>query len=174
MEPVSAAVGLVAFGIKALDGLIDYYRSVKHAPENVQRTLNTAIGLLDSLKLLQSQLQTPTLNKDFVSRVEEDIEACHESFEELHETLEKIWKIGAEPEGLRNKLALIGKKAIYPFREGTLRLIREYCEDSNKALSISLNILQVYATPDRSRMLCFLIVANEHGQQYWHRNLRAA
>ena len=142
MEPAAAAISLVAFGLKSINGITQYYQSFASAKSSVKHALATASSLEHSLELLQTQLQNPSLDKDIVERIEKDVQACNKHFKEIHDVLQNVLSADAKEGGFKYKAVSLSKQVKFPFKESTLQKIKDQCGDVHRNLAFALQVLQ--------------------------------
>lgn len=142
MEVAAGIAGIISLGLAVSHGIVAYYSSFQNADSDVQRTVESARGLEEILRLFGLRLKEPSLSGDVVNRVNEDISNCSNNFRSLQKTLAKVNAIPKD-HGLRFRTTAIGKRALYPFKESTLAKLRENCCDAKENLALSMDLLQL-------------------------------
>lgn len=145
MDPLSiaaSAAGLLSIGITICKGLLDYYKSLKDAEDDIARMYTSIEALTKTLILIQSSIQHKSFNSDIVIRVEESIASTQDGIESLRKKLDKI-KVIPQQEGWRNKTKAQFRKKLFPFKESTLAKLKELGNELQDSLSIALDVLQM-------------------------------
>ncbi|KAH7407373.1 hypothetical protein BKA64DRAFT_415188 [Cadophora sp. MPI-SDFR-AT-0126] len=135
-----AAIGVVSLGIQVCQGLLKYYGSWKDGRKDAAAMCSS----VESLSATLAQLEQTLAGVSEVNTIINDsIEACRSSIEELEKKLSKVQSI-ADPGKLTTKIHDHGRRLLYPFRESTLVKLREIVTDirSNLALAVDTTQLQ--------------------------------
>lgn len=147
VEPFSIAAGtagLISFGIKITESLVQFYASYKSRDSKATRTIEKLGSLSATFQILQDALQSRTFQPDersLVDNIETTVHKCDELIQELQEELEKLSKHSASD--LKETFQVAGRRAAYPFRESTLNKLDEAISEIRHNLSLALNVLQL-------------------------------
>lgn len=144
-DPLSVAAeiaGLISLSIRVTEFLVDFYTSYKGQDIDIGRTIERLKSLLDTFRFLQDALQHRTFRPDkqgLIRKVESYIKKCDEVIQELQDEYEKCVKTPAT--GIKGIIRTAGRRAVYPFRESTLKKFDESISEIRENLSLALNIL---------------------------------
>lgn len=138
----SASAGLISLGITACQGLLVYYRSWKDADETVNNMYGSIEALTRTFMVLERSISSPTLNKDAIQRVNESTESCKHGISALNKKLAKIKQQTNQASWKERSWARL-KGTLYPFKESTLIMLKERCNDLRDNLTLALIALQV-------------------------------
>lgn len=141
MEAASATVGIISFGLQAIQGIIKYYDSLQSANADVKHALKSASSVEEILNFLGRHLQSSSLDAILIDTIHKHVTECLENFQRLRRTASKIYE--ANPNGLKDRAKAVGKRALYPLREHTLVKIKEECNEVKSNLNLSLHMLQM-------------------------------
>jgi ankyrin repeat domain-containing protein 50 len=143
---VSGAVGLVSFGIQITQGLLEYYGSWKDQDTDVSDMCASLDSLLRALTILRETKQRhATSSMQVENSVEEIVNRVDEAMKKLDDELRKVR--GTEypkPGGMRAAMRRHVRRALYPFKEQTLRKIQQVVSEARSNLGIALQVLQVF------------------------------
>lgn len=138
----STAAGLISLGITACQGLLEYYRSWKDADETVNNMYGSIEALTKTFTVLERSISSSTLNQDAIQRVNESIESCDQGISALTKKLAKIrHQINQDSWKERSWARLKG--TLYPFKESTLLMLKERCNELRDNLTLAVVALQV-------------------------------
>jgi ankyrin repeat domain-containing protein 50 len=143
---LSGAVGLVSFGIQITQGLLEYYGSWKDQDTDVSDMCASLDSLLRALTILRETKQRhATSSMQVENSVEEIVNRVDEAMKKLDDELRKVR--GTEypkPGGMRAAMRRHVRRALYPFKEQTLRKIQQVVSEARSNLGIALQVLQVF------------------------------
>ena len=142
MDPATAALTIVTFGLQATHGIVKYYSSVRSATDSIKQTLKSASNLRATLNLIETRFASrTTLDTDIVANLQKSTTELEESFRKLDKTCKKIH--ASDNGNLKERATAFGKRATYPFREYVLVKIREECNEATMNLCVSLLMLDM-------------------------------
>lgn len=144
-DAAAGAAGLVSIGLTACKGILEYYNKYQSFRSDLAEACTT-IGLLeDTLKDIESKLQSNDLTlsrKDHIGRC---VSACKEGILELYITLAKIQK--GPP---------LLQKMVYPFKESTMSKGLQRISELQKSLTgafLGLNMYVIFGNDDKGAHL---------------------
>lgn len=140
--PASTAAGLISLGITACQGLLAYYRSWKDADETVNNMYGSIEALTKTFMVLQRSISSPTLNKDAIQGVNESMESCEQGIYALNKKLAKI-QLQTNQDSWKERSWARLKGTLYPFKESTLIMLKERCNELRDNLNLAVAALQV-------------------------------
>ena len=146
-DPFSAAgsvVGVISLGIQVTQSLVKFYQS--YTGRNSELTgfierLQELGGILQSVEKSLSNRQFQPSERDLVDRIETSIKNCNDSIQELQDECQKFYQNPSS--GIKNTIKVVGRRATYPFRRGTLCNLDEDISDIRANLSFALDALQL-------------------------------
>ena len=138
----SAAAGLVSLGITACQGLLSYYRSWKDTDGSVKNMYGSMEALSRTFMVLERSISSPTLNEDAVERVNESMKSCEQGISTLSKKLAKI-RLQTNQDSWKGRSWARLKGTLYPFKESTLMMLMERCNELRDNLILAVAALQV-------------------------------
>lgn len=138
----STSAGLISLGITVCRGLLVYYRSWKDADETVDHMYGSIEALTRTFMVLERSISSPTLNKDAIRRVNESTESCKQGISALNKKLAKI-QLHTSQDGWKERSWARLKGTLYPFKESTLIMLKERCNELRDNLALAVAALQV-------------------------------
>ena len=158
MDPISiasGAAGLLSLGITVCQSLLNYYGSIKDAPENVAKTYTSIEGLSKTLELLKITTEFKAFNGQIVNQVQDSITSAEQSIRNLQKKLDKV-QVVALPDDWRDKAKAQLRRTLYPLKESTLAKLRELSSETRDNLSVALDLLQIDASATSLKKLDLL------------------
>lgn len=138
----STAAGLISLGITSCQGLLVYYRSWKDADETVNNMYGSIEALTRTFMVLERSISSSTLNKDATQRVNESAKSCEQGISALNKKLAKI-QLQTNQDSWRERSWARLKGTLYPFKESTLIMLKERCNELRDNLTLAVAALQV-------------------------------
>lgn len=138
----STSAGLISLGITVCRGLLVYYRSWKDADETVNYMYGSIEALSRTFIVLERSISSPTLNKDAIQRVNECTNSCEQGISALNKKLAKI-KSHTNHDNWKERSWARLKGTLYPFKESTLIMLKERCNELRDNLTLAVTTLQV-------------------------------
>lgn len=139
---VSAAAGFISLDITACQGLLVYYQKWKNADETVNNMYGSIEALIKTFMVLECSISSPTLNKNGIHRVSESTESCKQGISALNKKLAKI-QLLTNKDSLKERSWARLKGTLYPFKESTLIMLKERCNELRDNLNLAVAALQV-------------------------------
>lgn len=150
----STAAGLISLGITACQGLLVYYRSWKDADETVNNMYESIKALAKTFMVLERSISSPMLNKDAIQRVNESMKSCEQGISALNKKLAKI-HVQTNQQSWKGRTWVRLKGTLYPFKESTLVMLKERCNELRDNLNLAVAALQVYVSSMLSLVFCY-------------------
>jgi hypothetical protein len=138
------ALAIVGLGIDAVKQLRSYYVVWKGRDRDVEEIRQQLTWLMNLFQAIETTLSESDddLNTALVQMICESVENCHEIITKLKAKLLKVKQEG-EPDTLLKKMDDQRKRALYPFKKGTigglLDLI-DMCKDQMQTVVSLLNL----------------------------------
>lgn len=142
-DPLSVGAGvagLMSLAVTACQSLATYYASWKGYEKDIHTMCQYIEIVSNNMRRMQMCLNGHQFPADLRQQVETAIVACSDQINALDRELELV-KLTIPPESSREKLKLYIRRAKYPFKEGTLKKIRESLVSIQAAVDSSVNIL---------------------------------
>jgi ankyrin repeat domain-containing protein 50 len=141
----SGVIGIVSFGVQITQGLLTYYGSWKDQDNNVLDMCASLDGLSRTLTLLLKTIQQhATPGGPIEKSVEENVNRVDEAMKKLEDELRKVQATESPKPGVRAAMRRHVRRALYPFKENTLRKIQQVVSEARSNLDIALQVLQVF------------------------------
>lgn len=138
----STAAGLISLGITVCQGLLVYYRSWNDADETISNMYGSIEALTRTFMILERSISSSTLNKEAILRVNESMESCEQGISALNKKLAKIQLHTNQGSWKERSWARL-KGTLYPFKESTLMMLKERCNELRDNLILAVAALQV-------------------------------
>ncbi|KAI9645235.1 hypothetical protein NHQ30_005969 [Ciborinia camelliae] len=120
-DVAGTVVGVVSLGLQVAQGIVSYYSAYQGQIEDVDKISQRAKALHATLIILQTRLANiPIPHTASMTQVESAIFSCEDSIQRLDTILQKCLVVNL-PSGTKENLRRFAKKALFPFRENTLR-----------------------------------------------------
>lgn len=146
MDPLSIGAGAAGFISLALDvtkDLVKYYRTWNTQDEHLQAVIQRLAGLEAALSLFEGPLSRLTLDqpdtKDAVEKLALQVESA---VEKLKATVQRC-KQHQPPTNFKEKVQLMAKRSIFPFRKQTIDGIEKVIDQLRANLSLANNALEL-------------------------------
>ena len=144
--------GLASLEVQCCKGLAEYYSSYKSCDQQIEATykeIEILTNIFGVLERALSQHYTDQAQEATIKQIESNLTACQERVGILQTYLESCRNVGATSDS-SVQLQRVKTPALFPFREKTLRLLRENVQSLRDDLQLALETLQLYV----SIMLC--------------------
>lgn len=142
----SGAIGVVSLGLEIVKELLNYYGAWKDRDKDVSSMCNSADHLSRTLEILSSKIEPPAAFDPIVkTNVEENIKTVNDAIQKLKHELERIQATTAlsTKSGIRSTMRRHMYRALYPFKEETLRKIGSMLSDVRSNLNLVLQVLHM-------------------------------
>ncbi|KAJ5523568.1 hypothetical protein N7513_013112 [Penicillium frequentans] len=134
----SGAAKVVSLGIQVTTGLVKYYNSWKSQNAKVSQLLKNLDFLQKTFQHLQKALRGRLKE---TKQIEESILDCNEFIKELRDELSRFDKSLAK--NWKQKVETSGRRAAYPFKQGTLQNLEDSIAEIRDSLSLAISILNL-------------------------------
>lgn len=148
IELAGSAVGIVSLSIQVAQGLLKYYESWKDFDcdvENLCASINNLSQILDDL--FKAIRPPANFDKNTADTVEKNIKSVERSVEKLNEELQKVQAEQPLKLDYKSKMRRHLRRALYPFKEETLKKIQLVVGNARSNLDLALRALQMYVYP---------------------------
>lgn len=145
-DPISiagTALGGISLGLEICQGLLSYYQSYKSCSDQLSHLYVKLDRLKSTLEKLQALLQplNPS-NKPAIDEVTNTIASCQVGMSKLRAYLDKC-QVNPAPQGIKEKFQKSIRQTAFPFREKTLKGLKETLNDLQNDLSSALQLLEM-------------------------------
>lgn len=153
----ASAAGLASLGLQCCKGLTTYYNSYRNYDEQIGATHEQIQGLtaiFEQLDRLLSRNAANLAQSSSLQQANRSLDRCRGSLTKLDSMLRGCQSV-ALPNTTLASWRRIKSQALFPFREQTLRTLRENVQSLRDDLQLALDIFQTYvsALPDSTAML---------------------
>jgi hypothetical protein len=140
----SSVVGIVSLGIQVAQGLITYYTSWKDQDEDISAMCASLESLRGTLQILSKNVQPPAkFDKSTKDNVEANVNRIEVAVKKLDSKLEKAQSTTLPPQGARSAMRRHVRRALYPFKDQTLRKIQQVVSEARSNLDTAMHTLQL-------------------------------
>jgi hypothetical protein len=149
----SGAIGVISLGLEIAKGLLNYYGAWKDRDKDVSSMCDSADHLSKILAMLSSKIEPPALFNPIVkANVEENLKTVNSVIQTLKAELEAIQAttVPSPKPGISSSLRRHMYRALYPFKEETLRKIGSTLADARSNLNLVLQVLHMLVPFSRS------------------------
>jgi hypothetical protein len=141
----ASVVGIMSFGIQIAQGLLQYYESWRDQDSDVADMCASLDSLSRTLAVLSETFQrhdppSMTIQK----RVVESVDCINIAMKKLENELEKVQNIESPIPGVRATIRRHVRRTLYPFKEETLRKIRNAVSEARSDLNLTLQVLHMF------------------------------
>ncbi|KAF4852504.1 Ankyrin repeat and KH domain-containing protein 1 [Colletotrichum siamense] len=147
LSVVGSVVGIVSLGIQVTQTLYNYYNAFANAESDVAHILTKLESLLELLDSLHRQLKDRRFrsnDRHLLALVEKHVQECEDCIEDLRDHAEKFGDL--QPKDNLAIAKALGRRLAYPFREKTLRRLREDVAEVFSRMSSASQQLQLNDT----------------------------
>ncbi|KAG4421719.1 hypothetical protein IFR04_005095 [Cadophora malorum] len=143
-DPLSAAgtaVGIVSLGLQVSQGLITYYTHFKAHDVEIANIVRKSEALQHLLQALEGPLEKAESGSGDVSKqVRGFVVACEAGLKRLLVAAEKYGN-SSIPSTMEDKIRALRKRALYPFKRGTLEELNSTLVELTANLQLALQLL---------------------------------
>ncbi|KAF5516105.1 Ankyrin repeat and KH domain-containing protein 1 [Colletotrichum siamense] len=147
LSVVGSVVGIVSLGIQVTQTLYNYYNAFSNAESDVAHILTKLESLLELLDSLHRQLKDRKFrsnDRHLLALVEKHVQECEDCIEDLRDHAEKFGDL--QPKDNLAIAKALGRRLACPFREKTLRRLREDVAEVFSRMSSASQQLQLNDT----------------------------
>ncbi|KAJ5688673.1 NACHT nucleoside triphosphatase [Penicillium macrosclerotiorum] len=147
-DPLSIASGVAGFlslGIQVTQTLIDFYSTYKGQNADlakITRNIESLRAIFQSLEAAIELRQSQGVADDLLQEVEKAAQNCQRIVKELQDECQKLHADFTSKAGLKGRVQIAGRRALYPFRRSTIQKIEEDIVEIRENLSFALSVLQ--------------------------------
>jgi hypothetical protein len=145
-DPISAAgtaVGITSLGIQVSRELISYYNQFKSFHDDVSSAVSRAERLEKVLELIKQHLQGHPRSQGIADEALNSILDCEAGMKKLQILVKKCGEVQM-PVTLEDKLRLVRKRLVYPFKKDALGDVNLTLDRLQGNLQLALQALQLY------------------------------
>lgn len=145
MDP-GTAVGIISLGIQCCQGIVGFYGSFRDQDTIVEATIASADSLRRTFVLLEGIIAGPNSKFDVaaVSNLIANVKSCEKGVEVLQKELDGL-RMDIPQASWKEKIRISGKRALYPFKEGTLLKLQKIVKDLRENLGLASSTVQLEA-----------------------------
>ena len=146
LAAAGSIVGLLSLGIQSCQGLASYCSAWSSYNQQIRGTQRIFEELQITCEILRRELsKISQREKPVGQQVVRIIESCEEGIKSLHDAWRKC-----QPDQVSSNLVAKAKlqctRALYPFKDQTLRVIKRNVRNLQANLGCALQVLQLYIT----------------------------
>jgi len=153
-EAAATAIGIISFGLTVCKGLYTYYHAYTGFDSNISSAHESIAQVARTLILLKDSCNDPNLDHERKDRVATCVCSCEDTLKSLNTKLQQL-RI-ADPEGFREKAKARFKRYAYPFKEQSLKELRDNAVEAQRQLSFAIQILDLAEKLKSQRVLDYL------------------
>lgn len=153
-EAAASAIGIISFGLTVCKGLYTYYHAYTGFDSNISSAYESIAQVARTLILLKDSCDDPNIDHERKDRVASCVCSCEDALKDLNDKLHSL-KI-ADPEGFREKTKARFKKHTFPFKEQSLKALRDNAVEVQGRLAFAVQILDLAERLKSQRVLDYL------------------
>jgi hypothetical protein len=151
----ASVVSIASFGIQIAQGLLQYYGSWRDQDSDVADMCASLDSLSRTLAVLSETFQKPP-RMSIQTRVVETVDCVNIAMKKLEDELKKVQNTESPNPGVRAAIRRHVRRALYPFKEETLRKIQNAVSEARSDLNLTLQVLHMLVYLGTYRVLFFL------------------
>lgn len=141
---LTGAAGILSLGITVCQGLVSYYQSWHAWEDDVQSAVQDVEEISKFLSLLHTRIGKLSPHEvDIVLQAKAVTTRARAAVQKLQDISEKC-KAVPTANGERHKLRNFSRRSLYPFKQSTLRELRETVRQARESLESILQLLHMY------------------------------
>ena len=144
----ASVVSVISFGIQIAQGLIQYYGSWRDQDSDVADMCASLDSLSRTLAVLSETFQRhdpPSMSMQ--KHVVESVDCVNIAMKKLEDELKKVQNTESPKPGVRAAMRRHVRRALYPFKEETLRKIQNAVSEARSDLNLTLQVLHMLVYP---------------------------
>jgi hypothetical protein len=153
-EAASSAIGIISFGLTVCKGLYEYYHAYKGFDSSISSAFESIAQVASTMVLLKDSCDDPGLDRERRDRVAACVFGCEGDLKRLSEKLQRLKIKG--PEGFQGKTKAQFKRHAFPFKEQSLKELRNSADEAQSRLAFALQILELTERLKSQRVLDYL------------------
>lgn len=134
------AVGVISLGITVCQGLIDYCQAYAGQYGDVRVAVQDLQDLEKSLTLLRDSFRR---RPDLFNLVVPYMDRLRARIDDLQPILSQFGKSVSRQSSLKDKVESAKQRALYPFKKGMIRELRDTVRQAQDNLTLALGVVQV-------------------------------
>lgn len=145
MEVASGIAGLISLSITACNGLVSYYQSWSSQDEAIaalQQSLTDSHRILRLFHKPLARISAEQIEPEAVEHINKLRQCLKTNLEKLDAVLTRCHANRA-PRDVHERIVLMRKKALYPFKKQTVRELAQVTNDIRANLSLCIVALQL-------------------------------
>lgn len=142
-EVAGTVVSVISLGLQVCQGLVSYYQDYQGQDEKVADILRDVSTLNNSFEALQhclSKLNPGQL--DTIVQAGDSVIECAAAVERLKQLLAECHRT-AIPADFKERIQILARKAAFPFRQSTIKDLRDTVKGLQTNVIIALQTLQL-------------------------------
>jgi hypothetical protein len=144
MSELGTVISVISLGLQGLNGLTTYYSQFK----SFSTEISALVGRIESLHVILSALDVPVrkLKHDGLisAAVQQCIDDCQTGINDLEAYRKKCGDVTLLPTKKEDRMQLIAKKLLFPFRKSTLEDLGKILDRLQLNLDTTTHALQLY------------------------------
>jgi hypothetical protein len=153
-EVASSAIGIISFGLTACKGLYEYYHAYKSFDTSISSAFESITQVASTLVLLKDSFHDPGLDRERKDKVEACVFDCEGALKRLEKKLRDLKT--KDPEGFRGKAKAQFQRHAFPFKEQSLKELRNSADEAQNRLAFAVQILELTERLKSRRVLNIL------------------
>jgi Cdc6-like AAA superfamily ATPase len=150
-EAASSAIGIISFGLTACKGLYEYYHAYRSFDSSISSAFESIAQVASTLVLLKDSFHDPGLDRERRDKVEACVSDCEGVLTRLNEKLQDLKT--NDPKGFRGKAKAQFQRHAFPFKEQSLKELRNSADEAQSRLAFALQILELTERLKSQRVL---------------------
>lgn len=143
LSVLSGAAGLISLGFSVCQGLVSYYQAWSAWEDGVQNAVQDVQETLKFLSLLHARIGKLSAHQvDIVVQAKALTARVRSAVHKLQDIGEKCKAVPIE-NGERHRLRNFSRRSLYPFKQSTLRELRDTVRQTRESLESILQLLQM-------------------------------
>jgi ankyrin repeat domain-containing protein 50 len=143
LSVLSGAAGLVSLGITICQGLITYYQAWDAWEDDVRGAMQDVEDISKFLGLLKARIDKLSADQaDIINQAHTTKARITEAVKKLEDIHDRVNAVSAQ-NGERHKWRNFSRRSLYPFKQSTLRELRDAVRQAREGLTSLLQLLQM-------------------------------
>lgn len=143
LSVLSGAAGIISLGVTACQGLITYYQAWEAWEDDVRGAMKDVEHVSKFLSLLKARIdKLPADQIDIVNQAHAAKARLAEAIKKFEDIRDNCKAVPAQ-NGERHKWRNFSRRSLYPFKQSTLRELRDAVRGAREVLTSLLQLLQM-------------------------------
>ncbi|KAF2788778.1 hypothetical protein K505DRAFT_366174 [Melanomma pulvis-pyrius CBS 109.77] len=143
MVDPGTAVGVISLGLQVLQGLSNYYSQFASFSVEITTVVERIQSLCAIIDALDGAVQKLQRDEPISAAVRQCIDACKAGLRDLEVYQKKCGEITLVPTTIEDKIQLVKKRLLFPFRKGTLEDLQKILDRLQSNLDTIILALQL-------------------------------